>query len=160
MLLRLPLVPVLPDPLVPAPEPDAPPDEPAPEPLPVALEPELPDPDPVPLVLDPVPLVLDPEPLVLEPLPLAPEPDELLPDPPEPLPDWPLSHPTRLTPLKAKAADANRIAVLRMRMCTLLNGLRKKECFFPGLVSTTPEFAPATTPYRRRRRVGHLYANP
>jgi hypothetical protein len=135
-LLRLPPAPV---PVVPVPEP-------------VAPEPEVPAPDP--LVLDPVPLVLEPDPLVLEPDPLVPDPLplELEPLPLEPVPGWPLSHPTRLIPLTAKAADVNRIADLRIRMCTLLKGLRKKVVL-PRTGFRLNPIDSATTPYRCLRRV-------
>jgi hypothetical protein len=115
--LRLPLVPVpealvpdVPVPDVPVPVPDALlPDTPLPLPEPAAPVERLPEvpaevPEPVPLELEPVPV---------------------------PLPDWPLSHPMRLSPLKAKLADANKMAVLRMRMCLLLCDLRKKKRILP-----------------------------
>jgi len=65
---------------------------------------EVPVPEPVRDVPDPLPAV-----------PLVPEPDE-------PVPDW-LSHPTRLRPATARAADANTTAVFRMRITVLQSGI-------------------------------------
>jgi len=169
--LRLPLVPdALPVPVPPVPVPLRVPLVPEPEPLlPVPVPLVLPDvPDDVPEDVPDVPEdVPEPpyEPLpLLVPLPL-PVPVVPLVPPERPAVSLPvlLSQPTRLSPASARAADAKRVAVFRMRITLLQCGSWDVSMSFPipfpvrrRAVRTDPGGAPSRRPGGQSRP----FANP